>query len=157
MICAGIDYGVRKVAVVILDGDTADVFEQVLGKPFENHTDVQLRALLHESTLAYMKGRKVRLTVVEAAWAKPTKGIRVGMRLAMMSSVLALAAGRAGSSVLEVPPGSWKKELIGNGSASKEVITAWLEAEHGALLPGATSQDVRDAACLALYAQRTLG
>ncbi len=156
--CAGIDYGVRKVAVVTYDGVTAEAWEMILpDKPYKDTPDVTLRGMLHEATLARLKDKKVKLTVVEAAWAKPTKGIRVGMRLAMMSSVLALAANRAGSSVLEVPPGSWKKELIGNGSASKEVITAWLEAEHGAFLPGATSQDVRDAACLAIYAQCTLG
>jgi Holliday junction resolvasome RuvABC endonuclease subunit len=50
----------------------------------------------------------------------------------------------------------WKKELIGNGNASKEDIAMWLSSTHPVYSAQCDDQDQRDATCVALYGWQIL-
>lgn len=48
-------------------------------------------------------------------------------------------------------PRIWKKELLGNGNAGKDVIRTWLTTHRPALAAAAGSQDLCDAFCIATH------
>jgi hypothetical protein len=73
----------------------------------------------------------------------------------------AIGQGITAGGVLALLPGTchlidqsqWKKELIGDGNASKDDIRAWLENSHPALAALCEQdQDAVDATCIALWA-----
>lgn len=50
-----------------------------------------------------------------------------------------------------VVPGTWKKELIGNGAADKNEIADWLMVNQQPLFELCENQDEIDACCIGLY------
>lgn len=57
-------------------------------------------------------------------------------------------------SVFDVAPTSWKKDILGDGRASKEKVMEFAKARWGDRI---TSQDIADSAVLALYGVRRIG
>jgi len=52
---------------------------------------------------------------------------------------------------------TWKKEIIGNGNASKEDIASFVEKQEGKPVSFRLTQDEKDAYCIALYLRRKNG
>lgn len=53
---------------------------------------------------------------------------------------------------------TWKREVVGNGNASKAEAAAWLATHHPVLADVAgDDQDLVDAACVALYGEIVIG
>ena len=50
---------------------------------------------------------------------------------------------------------SWKKDILGNGKASKEAIMEFAKAKWGAKI--IKNQDIADAACICLYGWKRMG
>lgn len=50
-------------------------------------------------------------------------------------------------------PHVWKKELLGNGNAGKDLITSWLTAHRPTLAEVARTQDELDAFCVGVYGE----
>jgi len=51
----------------------------------------------------------------------------------------------------------WKKVIVGNGNASKDMIAAWVEENHPHVFKKADGlQDLLDAFCIALYGQQVI-
>lgn len=76
-----------------------------------------------------------------------SRNLRTFLHLSQVSAVAGLA-GRCEY----VPVGSWKKQVVGNGAASKDLVARWL-ARHR---PGwhaqcRGDQNLVDATCLAIY------
>jgi Holliday junction resolvasome RuvABC endonuclease subunit len=66
--------------------------------------------------------------------------------------VLAEAIKAGAKAAYTVNVSSWKKTVVGNGSATKDHVAAWLAETHPVLAALAgTDQDLVDAACVALY------
>lgn len=52
---------------------------------------------------------------------------------------------------------TWKKELIGNGNASKDQIRNYIDVTHGAYAPlCGDDQDLYDSACIAIYGRQII-
>jgi len=163
VITAGIDYGVRRVAMVFTRSEGNDinrVHELVLHHkeyPTGEVNDQKALEALHEQVYEWCCWYVPDMVVIESPIQGISVNVKVGLRLAQMSGALAVACGRAGSSTLSVGPTEWKKAITGHGNADKGQITEWLRANHPALAALCTTQDSVDAACMALYAQAVLG
>lgn len=86
-----------------------------------------------------------------------SKNLRTFLKLAQVSGVLGFGAHRSGAVVTYVPVSTWKKEVIGAGGASKDVVAAWLSAFYPAHSQSCLGdQNYVDATCLALYGRSVL-
>lgn len=159
MNAAGIDFGVRRIAIVQL-GERTDYIEDVLPKKQysvgEANDPLALEAI-YDSVFTTISIWKPDLVVIEAPIQGISVNVKVGLRLAMVAGVLAVACRHAGSSTLSVGPTEWKKAVVGVGNANKDAISGWLTASYPGIASNCFSQDLVDAACMALYAQIVLG
>jgi len=160
VIAAGVDYGVRRVAMVVINRHGPVVYELLLDKkehpPGEQNDDDALEAIFqwtYDVTLLHT----VRLVVIESPIQGVSVNVKVGLRLAKVAGTLAVACRRAGSSTLSVGPTEWKKAITGHGNADKDQVTEWLRANHPTIAALCGTQDASDAACMALHAQAILG
>lgn len=163
MITAGIDYGVRRVAMVFASGEGEDIYRvhELVLHPKEYPTgeanDGLALATMHRQVFAWCCWYAPDLVVIESPIQGVSVNVKVGLRLAQASGALAVACSRAGSSTLSAGPTEWKKAITGHGNADKGQITEWLRLNRPELSHLCASQDAVDAACMALYAQDVLG
>lgn len=164
MITAGIDYGVRRVAMVFLGvglrGTAGEARELVLNPKVwktGEANDQAAQLALHETVFNWTTELGPELVVIESPIQGVSVNVKVGLRLAEMKGALAVACGRAGSSTLSVGPTEWKKAITGHGNADKKQVAEWLTAHHPRLAAECPTQDSIDATCMALYAQDVLG
>lgn len=84
-------------------------------------------------------------------------GARSTIVQAQMQGVLLSAAKAVGAlGVYEVNVQTWKKLLTGAGNANKEEVARWLRLNHIGFSEIASSQDLVDASCIALYGRDVL-
>lgn len=149
MILGGVDLGGRKAAVSIFeDGKMTQVVS--LEVPI-SYRARELRTL-GEWCFGYLK--VCNYVFVEEALIG--RNVRSSLQVAQTAG--AVMAGLGGilpirSYYVEVK--KWKKELIDNGNAGKEVVAQWLLMKHPAYaaLCG-SNQDRIDATCIGLYGVR---
>ena len=83
----------------------------------------------------------------QVVWVEQPAGRVVMPVLSYLVGVLLATVFEATSApTFSLPPGKWKKPLLGNGNASKEVIAAWAREEG----IGFSNQDEADAAGIAV-------
>lgn len=88
---------------------------------------------------------------VEAPFVGANGNKRTAIRLGM--TVGAILATHAGPATL-VDQSTWKAQVIGNGHAGKPDVERWLSNHCPEIATAcAQSEDLRDAACLALYGE----
>lgn len=151
---AGVDYGVRRAAVVHPARGVSSVLR------LKKEDDLVNLNQLHVWMYSHCARTRPDLVVVESPIQGAHRNIRVGLRLAMVAGALVVAARSSGARVLLVEPATWKSQVMGHGhgNASKADVAAWLadtEPVLSDLLDG--DQDAVDAACLGLYGQALLG
>lgn len=165
MTVVGIDFGVRRLAMVASPGRwTTDhdwqAEEFILGKkeyPPGEHHDPEALDRMYCETEVWVKWWKPELVVIERPIQGMSANVSTGLRLAQVAGVLAVACRHAGSSTLTVSPSEWKKAVIGVGNANKDTVSSWLNTNQPEVASFCDSQDLVDAACMALYAQAVLG
>lgn len=149
----GIDIGIRGWALVGLPQGGDYLADPMLHYFVTDRTNrwMELRSLALRFTDHVVPGDTVFLE--EPPLAGP-RNIRTFLGLAQTCGAI-LGASKADAYV--VPVSSWKKAVIGNGSASKELVAAWL-AEHRPQLHDYCNgnQNLMDAACIALYGEETV-
>lgn len=150
-VAAGIDYGTARIAVV---APSINYFHEVVLRPGDKLGALDILA---ETTWNAVTHAHAEVVAVEAPIQGMHRNVRVGISMGMVAGAITVAARQAGAHVVLVEPATWKKAVIGVGNANKEQVTQWLELEHPDLRGQAHSQDLVDAACLALYAQQQLG
>lgn len=94
--------------------------------------------------------QRVRLVAIEA----PAMGVspRSTILQSFCNGAVQAAVGMGGYEMLLVAPATWKKETIGRGNVDKPTVASWLRSKHPRLADACgRSQDLTDAACLALY------
>lgn len=149
---AGVDYGVRRVAVVHPIRGLVSVLE------LQKEDDLTNLYQLHEWMYGHCASTRPDLVVVESPIQGARRNVRVGLRLAMVAGVLVVAARASGARTLLVEPATWKKQVMGHGNASKAEVAEWLDGEHPVLASTTNgNQDAIDAACIGLYGQALLG
>lgn len=81
------------------------------------------------------------------------RGVHATLVQSYVSGAVQAVLVEHGWEVILVSPSSWKATVVGHGHANKGAVASWLEHEQPALARAARSQDLVDAACLALYAE----
>ena len=150
-IAAGIDYGTARIAIA---APTIGYFYEVVLRPGDNLGALDILA---ETTWNAVVHTHAEVVAVEAPIQGMHRNVRVGISMAMVAGAITVAARQAGARALLVEPSTWKKAVVGVGNANKEQVAQWLQSQHRDLHQQATSQDLVDATCLALYAQQELG
>jgi Holliday junction resolvasome RuvABC endonuclease subunit len=149
---AGIDLGVRKISVVYLKDDI------IMGT---THSEVY-SGFTRSEELA-----KVVDVALEDSHAdyyfieEPLVGrsTRVSLQVAQVAGALIYALGHRGEREVHlVSVKAWKKSVVGNGNASKAVVSDWLREHHPVYHARCGSnQDLIDAACIAVYGSELIG
>jgi Holliday junction resolvasome RuvABC endonuclease subunit len=85
---------------------------------------------------------------IESAIMGKVSGVQTLVKLA--STQGALMSRHLGSTFI-VSPSSWKAGVVGNGSADKTEVAAWLKTAHRGLFKLCSNQDEVDAMCMSLY------
>jgi Holliday junction resolvasome RuvABC endonuclease subunit len=147
VITCGIDLGVRKAAIALLDnGEVTNVGHLELPDAMDRAT--QLRTVA-EWTIGYTKVAE-QVFIEEPLVGRNT---RVSMKIAQTAGAVMATLGTPFTArAYFVDNKTWKKAVVGNGNASKEKIAEWLSATYPAyatLCEG--NQDRIDATCIGLY------
>jgi Holliday junction resolvasome RuvABC endonuclease subunit len=145
MSVAGIDLGISKIAVAILEGEELQLEVYHSDRV---HRPEQLSQL---ARFAYnvISRRCVQNVFIEDNLVG--NNVKYSIKLAQtMGAVMSQLVWPYHAYTANV--GTWKKELLGNGNANKLAIQMWLKEHHPAyaeLCDG--DQDAYDAICIALY------
>lgn len=142
----GVDLGVRSAHLFCVDQpQTVSVVIPKMTK-----RGLELRALRHQ--LSEFITREDVVFVEEP----PLAGSRNVRTFAALNQVYAIVLSST-SEAYSVEVGTWKKQVVGKGNATKEEVSTWLEVDHSAYsaLCG-DDQNLRDAACIALYGRAVL-
>ena len=155
---AGIDYGTRRVAITFF------IHENGLTESFMYELDlsgsndhVKDMAVLSEYATDLFTKHNPSFVAIEQPIQGMSKNVRVGLLMGMSAGALSVAASRSGAEVAMVAPATWKKTVIGRGNADKQAVSEWLETTYPGLFERCNkSQDLVDATCIALHAQKVL-
>lgn len=141
----GVDLGVRRIALVCVEKEVYDELLMV-------HADVQWGGISWKLHNAAWWIRN-RTTSDDTLWIEaPIVGGSGNPRTAIDISMMAAAVitGHPGPAHL-IAPSRWKAQVLGYGSADKPDVYDWLLATCPQVAAACgTSEDLRDAACLAL-------
>jgi Holliday junction resolvasome RuvABC endonuclease subunit len=148
----GIDLGIRKIAITCLDDDVL-VWADAHSTPEDMSRDLQLR------DLGMFAQEISTLHAAEAVWIEDTiignnRKYSIGLAQTMGAVLAALAQSRLaqGTDVRLVDNKTWKKDVCGNGNATKDVVRDYIHVTHPAYAPlCGDDQDLYDAACVGLY------
>jgi Holliday junction resolvasome RuvABC endonuclease subunit len=149
VIVAGVDLGVRKAAITIMDGDTI-----TCSMAFESNA--RTRSLQLSQVAQWVRevcnGHRVDVVYVE----EPLVGrsTRISLQIAQTAGAVLAYVSHLSDSYL-VPTTTWKKEVVGHGGANKEKISEWLDSHyHDYSVQCDGDQDRVDATCIALYGRQ---
>lgn len=157
----GIDYSTRKIAAVAVAGGVLVGCESWrLEDRRITGDDAVLATIAAADHVVYRLHKKVSLwtsnhCVIEAPIMGGSMNARTAVGMGMVAGALASLADRHNSTTIAiVPPSSWKKQVVGGGAATKEQVGLWLQEHHPQIWSGCHDEDERDAACMALLADR---
>jgi len=146
VIVAGVDLGVRKAAVTLLDGDQmlwTGAFESV-AKP-RSHQLAQVAE--------WVRDRVEETGVIYVEEPLVGRSTRVSLQIAQTAGAVLSAVSDLPGSYL-VSNTAWKKVLLGSGNADKVKIQEWLDLNYSSYALNCDGdQDCYDATCIALYGQ----
>lgn len=146
----GIDYGTSRIAIA---APSLGEFHEYVLKPGDNLGALDVLAEITWNTVSSIHAEAV---AIESPIQGISRNVRVGIQLAMVAGAVAVAARQAGADVVFVEPAKWKKAVVGVGNASKADVATFLERDHVGLYSKCESQDMVDAICIALYAEKVL-
>lgn len=146
MICGGVDIGVRRVAISIPTEQTYQTFALKLARnTLANDEDVALALRQTGWWIQRVVPPRVHLLVERPVF---TRSKNTFARMYMTAAAVMTA--HTGPSTL-ISNSAWKAATVGDGSASKDEIAAWLARSHPAIATACLQdQDLADAACLAV-------
>jgi len=146
----GIDYATSRIAIA---APSHGVFHEVVLKPGDNLGAIDVIAEITWNTVTSIRADVV---AVESPIQGMSRNVRVGIQMAMVAGAITVAARQTGAEVILVAPSEWKKAVIGFGNANKTDVAAFLERHHSGLYANCDSQDMVDAVCIALHAEKVL-
>ena len=140
MIAIGVDYGFRRVAIACAEmGWATSVYTPKLWD-----RGLELRVL---ATCLDDQEHETHMFIEGAIGAGP---LNIQTIVGMAATQGALMLAHNGPSTI-VAVSSWKKGVIGNGSADKELVGIWLAEIWPNLYAACDTQDEIDAMCMSLY------
>lgn len=154
----GVDLAYRSIAMVAIH-ETLGVAKKVSvsSKVIEPQ---QIVSRLFAEAHPFVDTLKPYVVCIEEPLLGLNRNVQTALKIGRTCGALmgALASVGMERNVYLVPVSEWKAKVIGHGGADKQRVSAWLDENHPeiASICGA-DQDLRDAACLALYGQGLLG
>lgn len=155
---AGVDYGTKRIAIAIITSD-GGYDQHILDISTQTKTDdtvgeISILTAYLETTL---QRYKPDLVAIEQPIQGASRNVRVGLLMGMVAGALSVISNYSGADVTIVAPATWKKSVIGRGNADKTDVSRWLELNHpGWFQSCVKNQDIIDATCIALHAQKVL-
>lgn len=151
MIIAGVDLGVRKAAVAIIDEEDPDHKRAATHSAHafmsKSHNRQEQLLEIAEWVRTLTRAHGVQVVYVE----EPLIGRNTRVSLQIAQTVGAVMA-RLGAHGYLVDNNSWKKLVVGKGRVEKDSISSWLEEVHPCYSANCDGdQDKVDATCIALY------
>lgn len=152
----GFDCSSKTIDCVILDGegnwirsfsvaaylDTTDMDARLMDVTEKMYNKLESMSIDGSEYVAYIENaiylQNVKVTIAIAQVIAVTKKILFDLEIKFFG----------------IDNKSWKKDILGDGKANKEKIMAFAKIKWGDWI---TSQDIADAACIALYGVRRLG
>ena len=113
-----------------------------------------LGALIHSSQGG--EGDTVYVGVEKPPFSRSPKGYTILYSQAKRNGIIQLACLMYGAEYHEVPVVTWKRIIVGKGTASKADVVAHVQLKMGITYPTGTPQDAYDAACVAEWMKRTV-
>jgi Holliday junction resolvasome RuvABC endonuclease subunit len=154
---AGIDLGVRKIAISVFEEDTM-VSGHVYESPAAQDRSQQLMELGHFAHDICLMA-KADSVWIESVIVGNNRKYSLGL-----AETLGAVLGDLGHLFLSgvrirtVDNKAWKKEIVGNGNADKAAVRNHIVETHPAYAPVCgEDQDLYDAACIGLYGLRISG
>jgi Holliday junction resolvasome RuvABC endonuclease subunit len=155
MTLLGIDLGIKKIAVAVFgEGDFGQTLLEVTAHDSDAPTrDAQLAfvaAVAHNMALLYTADW---VFIEEPIVGNNTKySLKLAQTCGAVMAALSHLREHQGTDIRLVGNKAWKKDVLGNGNSSKDVIRSWVIEHHPAYaaLCGA-DQDQYDACCVGLY------
>ena len=152
----GIDYGIRRVAWALIDGDTLWTDELVLPAPKRGQKIfieqvVEMKYYLVASLLPLLNSNTV--VAIESPITGASLNKLTAAQMAIVTGAILAPVSDVTDHLYLAPSASWKMDAIGHGGADKDQIYAVLHHIWGDQLVS-TSQDVADAVGLAMWAMQ---
>jgi Holliday junction resolvasome RuvABC endonuclease subunit len=144
----GVDLGVRSLYAFGID-DSGNSFDLKVETPKMETRAMELKALAHEFHTFFEHSDQV---FVEEPPLAGSRNIRV---FAALNQVFSVALSQA-PNAYHVEVGTWKKEVVGKGNATKDDVAHWLNDHHPVYAALCGDQNHIDAACIALYGRAVL-
>jgi Holliday junction resolvasome RuvABC endonuclease subunit len=92
------------------------------------------------------------LVFIEEPLVAGARNIRTALKMSQAVGAMVAGVGIYTDKCYLVPVSTWKKAVIGNGSASKEQVALWLSRHHPSYSSQCDgSQDLTDACCIARF------
>ena len=146
----GIDLGVRSLSLAGLDEDELTIRSITESHPHNvRYSEVRTLAVAAATLVS-----EADVVFVEEPPLAGSRNIRTFLKLSELLGGLMAALP---CPVHPVPVSTWKKEVAGKGSLSKDDVSLFLKQSHpgySALCAG--DQNLIDATCIALYGQQVL-
>ena len=142
----GVDLGIHKVAIFCWDGDLPHAVAWTAPDGFSRATQLHhLAGYVHDIATTFD---------IDSVWIEDTlvgNNIKYSLQLTEVRGAV-MAAMRMHVDVRVVNVATWKKDVVGDGHASKDAVRDYMHVTHPdyAALCG-DDQDLHDAACIALY------
>jgi Holliday junction resolvasome RuvABC endonuclease subunit len=154
----GVDLAYRSIAMVALGSNLGVAKKASLSsKVIEPQ---QIASRLFAEALPFVQMVQPTIVCIEEPLLGLSRNIQTALKIGRTCGVLmgVLASVGMERGVYLVPVSEWKAEVIGHGGSDKQRVRTWLDKNKPkvASICG-DDQDLRDAACLALYGQRLLG
>ena len=144
----GIDLGVRSLYVARIEDDHLDLYSHNSLTIHKQTRSAELRTLLQWLQPLWLMGGEGSVFCEEPPLAG-ARNLQTFLHLSQTSGVVACAIP---TTLVQVS--SWKHGTVGNGSASKDLVSRWLLRRHPAFAEAcAGDQNLVDATCIALYGQ----
>ena len=143
---AGVDLGIHKVALAsFVDG----AFNATVWR-----VDTEMPRALQLRELAMVVHDTLNLWHIDTVWIEDTligNNRKYSLQLTEVRGAV-MAYAPLGCDVRLVNVATWKKDVVGDGHASKDAVRDYIHVTHPGYAPVCgDDQDVYDAACIALY------
>lgn len=153
MVVMGVDPSSRTWAMVVLDGDQPYVFKTSVPQKIKDPQ--QIARDLYAAGLLYLTSWSPLAVYIEEPLVAGARNLQSSLKIARSVGVFMGACVAAGiTHTYLIPVATWKAKVVGHGNASKDDVRAWLAGHKPEIAEiCGDDQDLRDAACIALYGQ----
>lgn len=156
MIHVGIDPSTEALACVALSGDEFSIRTYSLqGKDITARVGAAHKAS-HRMVDYFMRVLPAAPLFVAIEAPVAVKGRQTLIKMSQVSGavIAALVARDEVFGIVQVPPSTWKKEVVGKGNVNKQQVGEWVRDEWPEFhRRSAGDQDALDASCIARYAR----